>query len=61
MAMMHLPKLNKVYLRGWGIWKLQEISNQDRTAPRLRGCKNLLKEIESCHGWINPVIVGHVS
>lgn len=28
---------------------------------RLRRCKNLPKEIESCHGWISPVIVGHIS
>lgn len=28
---------------------------------RLRRCKNLPKEIESCHGWISPVIVEHIS
>lgn len=60
---MRLAKLQGLL---WGgahenVQKLEEISNQDRTAPRLRGWENLLKEIESCHGWINPVIVGHVS
>jgi len=34
----------------------------DSTAPSFEGVlKNLLKEIESCHGWISPVIVGHIS